>query len=256
MNNGNKILKKPPYGNYKVLGTKGQLMFRCDSKKVNWYLKRGLAKSLDETTIQLLFEPNGPGHVGDVFYLSEKNNACVVCGSHEQLTRHHVVPHCYRKFFPDELKSHSSHDILVMCVDCHEKYEACALDLRYEIAEEYGMPIAGILNVDQPALQARKAAYALKEYRDKMPADRIEHLTSMLRSYYNKENVTEEDIASAAALEAVDYDNYIYHGQYVASKIQDFEAFVKRWRNHFVTTMEPQHLPPGWNADRSIWKRN
>lgn len=32
------------YGNCQVLSPEGHLMFRCESKKANWYLKRDLAQ--------------------------------------------------------------------------------------------------------------------------------------------------------------------------------------------------------------------
>jgi len=31
-----------------------------------------------------------------------------------------VVPACYRRCFPAHLKSHRSHDIVLLCVDCHQ----------------------------------------------------------------------------------------------------------------------------------------
>lgn len=44
-------------------------------------------------TIRLKFQPNGLGHAGDSYYLTEKKNECVVCGIAEKLARHWVVPH-------------------------------------------------------------------------------------------------------------------------------------------------------------------
>ena len=41
-------------------------------------------------------------------------------GNIGNLTRHHVVPHCYRRNFPQELKAYCSHDVLPLCHSCHE----------------------------------------------------------------------------------------------------------------------------------------
>jgi hypothetical protein len=38
--------------------------------------------------------------------------------------RHSVVPHCYRKRFPGAMKSHLSHDIVLMCLDCKQRANA------------------------------------------------------------------------------------------------------------------------------------
>lgn len=247
-------MNKLPYGNYKVLDHKGNLMFRCEPKKFHWYIDRGLAKKINEKTIQLLFEPAGRGHIGDEFYLSEKLNNCVVCGSDKYLTKHHVVPKCYKKYFPDDLKNHSSHDVLVLCSCCHEKYEILALSLKEEIASEYNMPVGGTVDIDFDALKAKKAANALILHRHEMPLQRIEELEQRIKDYFNKANINETNIVEAANL--ITGGNYVYHGQYVVSRITDLNAFVKRWRLHFVKTMKPRNLPVAWDVERDICNIN
>ena len=103
------------YGNYKVFSPEGHLMFRCDLKKANWYLSRDLAHlfSDDPHTIQLKFQPKGLGNHNKVYGLTEMDNKCVVCGTNEFLTRHHVVPISYRRFFPVEIKSHNFHELFI-----------------------------------------------------------------------------------------------------------------------------------------------
>lgn len=51
---------------------------------------------------------------------SDKQNQCCVCGSGGEYLRHSVVPHCYRQHFPPSMKSHLSHDIVLMCPPCHK----------------------------------------------------------------------------------------------------------------------------------------
>ena len=48
------------YGNCQVLSPEGHLMFRCESKKANWYLKRDLADIITDEplVIKLKFQPN------------------------------------------------------------------------------------------------------------------------------------------------------------------------------------------------------
>lgn len=36
------------------------------------------------------------------------------------LCRYRVVPSCYRRAMPVHLKSHRSHDVVLLCVTCHE----------------------------------------------------------------------------------------------------------------------------------------
>lgn len=60
-------------------------------KKAEWYLKRDLATMLDEKAIQLTFEAKGEGHAENDYMIEDRDNFCVVCASHKDLTLHHVV---------------------------------------------------------------------------------------------------------------------------------------------------------------------
>jgi hypothetical protein len=62
------------------------------------------------------------GNLGYVFY-EGKSNICVVCGVSSSLLRHNIIPHMFRKHLPEYIKSHSSHDIVLLCVPCHKKAE-------------------------------------------------------------------------------------------------------------------------------------
>ena len=100
----------------------GILMFRCDYKKANWYLKRNLGEVISQypLKVKLKFKPRGLGNHNKSFGLTEMSNECVICGASEYLTRHHVVPYCYRRYFPTSIKSHNFHDVLSLCVKCHD----------------------------------------------------------------------------------------------------------------------------------------
>lgn len=249
-----KTLSRLPYGNYKVLNRDGELMFRCDDRKANWYLKRNLAKIVSNNTVQLLFETKGCGHVGDEFFLQEKLNCCCVCGSHDHLTKHHVVPKGYRKFFPEELKSHSSYDVVVLCIQCHETYEEHAFQLKKIVANEFGIPVHGKGGKarDDKLCRVRAAAYAIINHGHKMPVERAEALKDRLREYYGHHDITQEELEESAELSYLSSNDHVPHGKYVIEHLDNLEEFVKRWRKHFIDTMDPQYLPDGWVLGRSI----
>jgi len=54
------------------------------------------------------------------FYVSDRENKCVVCGQEKDYARFFVIPSIYRTYLPEDLKAHRSHDILLMCFPCHE----------------------------------------------------------------------------------------------------------------------------------------
>lgn len=92
--------KKLIWYNYSILDKTGKLLCTASEEKINWYLGRNLATKINDTTIQLLFETNGPGCQGLPYALSTKENVCAVCGKNYDLNRHHVVPYWLLQTLP------------------------------------------------------------------------------------------------------------------------------------------------------------
>jgi hypothetical protein len=248
------------YGNCRVLSPEGDIMFHCNMEKIDWYLSRNLADVVQQNpyTIQLKFEPNGPGHVGDPYYLTEKKNQCVVCGVEKELTRHHVMPWCYRRYMPAHVKDHSYHDILLLCVNCHEKYEDEASKLKQEIGVEYGIPMHGRgMYYDHQIARVAKHAAALYRHGKMIPPERRKMLLKTVQDHYGHEDVTDDELKAAMKLEShIMGPDFITHGEYVVQRLTDLEAFTKRWRWHFLETMDPQFMPEHWDVDRSIYRED
>lgn len=155
------------YGNWLMLAPDGTELCRCSEKKYRWYASRGLAEQVNDKNIfKLNFWPKGKGHAESSakdYYLGEKQNVCVVCGTADNLTKHHVVPTFYRKHFPHKFKARASHDLVLICVPDHFEYEnEHACKLSQEIAIEMNVPInAGITSASFDGRRATKIAYAL-----------------------------------------------------------------------------------------------
>lgn len=247
-------LKSPQYENCEVLSPDGQLMFRCCKKKAVWYLDRNLGKKVidDPLTIQLTFIPKGVGHVDDPYFLQKMENRCVVCGSEESLTRHHIVPYCYRKFFPENLKNHRSYDVMALCIPCHRSYEEHAITLKQTLAAQYSAPISGTgIKYDKELARARGAASALLANRDKMPPERQEELLVRIKHYLQKE-ITDFELQELVDKDPYDFGNYTHHGKIVIEQTVDIEEFVRNWRQHFIDKMNPQYLPSHWTVQRPV----
>lgn len=137
------VITKNLYDNYRVIGPTGEFMFTCDRKKRNWYLERNLAVEQEDSpqVIRLTFQPKGMGNQGSAFYEGGLDNRCVVCGVEQNLVRHQVVPHSYRRHFPMRIKSHSSHDVVFMCVSCHSRSQAHSDQLKTTISVEMKIPL-------------------------------------------------------------------------------------------------------------------
>jgi len=247
-------LKRQPYGNNRVLNHEGTLLFKCSYKKIKWYLDRNLAEivSLEPMTIRLKFVPGGNGHVGDPYHLSDKANICVVCGKEDDLSMHHIVPHCYRRHFPSDWKEHNSHDVLPLCSHCHTSYEKHATEFKRTLANAYDAPLSGE-EFEEVRRIARAGAYAraIYHYGDRIPDERqiemLDQITALLGTNdFSIESV--KDFIPEKPTSLKDW-NLRTHGEIVAEKLDDLQNFVRTWRLHFVDIMEPRHMPKAWSVD-------
>ncbi|KAJ2955760.1 hypothetical protein NQZ79_g8283 [Umbelopsis isabellina] len=265
------------YDNWKVYSRNNKLMFRCNKKKVDWYLNRNLAVMLaEDKAIKLVFEAKGDGHSEGDYMVEDRANICVSCGSPDALTLHHIVPDMYRKWMPEIIKSKSSRDLVLLCKSCHLGYESHADDYKNSIVRENEMPLEGsgwILTPENHVV--RKAASAIIKYRDGklpgMPLERLNQLESVVNTYKADLNVDESfDNVLLAAIELTDRHkgpHFIEHGEYVVAKLMeeevtsenqvrwpDLEAFIKSWRRHFLTYCDCKYLSDRWSIDGNIYR--
>ncbi|KAK8516768.1 hypothetical protein V6N13_080868 [Hibiscus sabdariffa] len=212
--------KSPVYHNCRIYANDGRLLCYCDRRKLEWYLRRDLAKLVDDDppAIMLLFEPKGrPEDEDNDFYIQSKKNICVGCGEGNHYLRYRVIPSCYRVHFPEHLKSHRSHDIVLLCVDCHEVAHAAAEKYKRRIAGEFGIPLYVRRVVDSnqapmisgssestnfedsgvSPLQLRTAAKALLRHGPEMPSNRRDELTQIVMRYYGGREISKEDLERA-----------------------------------------------------------
>jgi cobalt/nickel-transporting P-type ATPase D len=202
-------VKKTPYENCKMYSMNGQLLCYTDKKRLQWYVRKGLATVVQEEplSVQLTFQHRdddqraGRHH----FYSTARENRCVGCGEKGHFLRYRVVPQAYRRALPAHYKSHRSHDVLLLCVSCHEIAQHAVEKMKQEIAEEFGVPLnpplpevtvvvsnraegnqGGCDETMQQRLShlaVRKAALALQDRRHELPPKRRVELESIVRTY-------------------------------------------------------------------------
>jgi len=227
------------YGGIKILSPEGGILFRCNEKKANWYLSRELADRKSKDCIILRFKPKG---FGDAYLIHPKENVCVVCGKDKELTKHHVVPHSYRRYFPVHFKTHLSHDCVLLCVDCHEKYEEASRERQKVLARRYNVPLRGMESKSNRSAWLG-AARALVNHKHKIPQERKEVLWANIKQhlgYIPKEEELKALIESKQKVKT--------HGELLVLKFTEdrLVGFILGWRKHFVKVMAPNFLPDGW----------
>ncbi|KAI9223958.1 hypothetical protein BC828DRAFT_374628, partial [Blastocladiella britannica] len=253
--------KGPVYENFSVYGPDGTtLLFRCAHKKIRWYLARSLARALPEhgtatllngdgcTTedvpraIALTFMPRGTGRAGQDWYLEDKRDQCVVCGTTIDLHVLTIVPPQYRKHMPVCVKSHSHADALPVCSPCAARYNTQAHTVVAQIAAHYGIPEMGAPWIARPEWTlARKAASPLVRGPDvlaRIPAARIAELRSTVAAVLGIANdpvslAMEVLVAAAALPDSERGPGFVEHGEgVVRALLAERDAAVRSMYGH------------------------
>lgn len=264
--------------NWKVYNPEGRHMFTCGEKKANWYLDRNLAVRFGVGKIMFTFDPKGSGFEdNEVFGRSPRESRCVVSGTKEKLQRHHIVPYCYRSFFPKEYKSKNHHDVVLINHKLHGEYETHASKFKDEIGVIYGVKSIDKFNAEYTSkLREIGREYAIltntilslfKSYNkvsQEVIVEKLQYIAEhtnipfeTLRTYnyvqlYKMYLYLKDE--HSIAIDRFKTENRLEydHGYHVVNKLLDedsIEEFVKLWRVHFIEIMKPKYMPNGWSVD-------
>ncbi|GAX75718.1 hypothetical protein CEUSTIGMA_g3161.t1 [Chlamydomonas eustigma] len=253
--------KSELYENCRLLAPDGNVLCTCGLKKLSWYLDRGLAVLICDSpmTAQLKFEPRGRGHAGDEYYLSDKENRCCVCGKYGEYLRHNIIPHCYRSHFPLNMKSHLSHDIVLLCQDCKQVCNKADQARMEALGQQCSAPPRqqnDKFDLDFQAVSVKCAARALMATKAaEIPPNRKAQLAGIIMAHYGASSVTTDLLAQAAQLEPKRLN---HEWRSIAALIVEnmnivqLEAFVRGWRQHFLDVMKPRFLSPYWSVNSRV----
>ena len=264
--------------NWKVYHPNGRHMFTCGEKKANWYLERNLASLIGINKIKFTFDPKGMGFDDDEeFGRNVRQMRCVVSGVEFDLQRHHIIPYCYRTYFPNEFKSKNHHDVVLINKIRHSEYEQQATLFKDEIANKFNVKTISEFNANY-AIKLRQVG--------KENFIILNAISSLFKGYGKLDNeiklaklhfISERTNIPFTVLSKYNYiqlykiytylkyenDNKINkfkkenrilfdHGYQVVKQLDTDKKiikFVKLWRNHFIDTMQPQYMPDGWSVD-------
>jgi hypothetical protein len=187
---------------------------------------------------RLRFEPNGRTNATDQYYLAEKANRCAVCGDTHQYLRHSVVPPTYRQHFPEAMKSHLSHDIVLLCVPCKQTINSAVHARMVQLARRFDAPLEGGGEASSPRFTSderkghvRSAARALLKNHAVMPPFRVREHVHAVRTYLGKADgamVTEQELRELSGLQVRhQVEGYVAHAETVVNKLFRGEKTVK-----------------------------
>ncbi|XP_037037106.1 exonuclease 3'-5' domain-containing protein 2 isoform X2 [Bradysia coprophila] len=237
------------YTNCFLQAPDGELLASIDRRKAEWYINKSLGTLVTDSpyTVRLNFEPaaRARGDVGE-FYKLPKLNQCVVCGASESFNRKNIVPREYRKHFPDVMKSHSSHDIVLLCPQCNRLSSSSDMTIRLQLAAECDAPFLlreGCLPRITHSVelkQRRSFANALYLNENRIPDERKQFLKQeLLKHYPPGTEITEQLLVDAMETETGEVNaGYSAHGAKVVEFYKNSDGGLimleNIWREHFV----------------------
>lgn len=240
-------------GNIEIFSKEGDFLFHANEKKLNWYLSRNLAKENQSApgSYCLTFTPKRKNlyETDDPYLFQKIENKCVVCGTENDLKKHHVFPRCFGRHLSskqkEQLRKYATHDILIVCLDCHEKYEIEACKIKNYIIEKYGKlhksdlksyRVCCLLNSMKNAPDEVKTNLELKARL--ILNDLKTPLTELLETYKNIKYARGNNEPFK-----------LYLSKMTENELEDY---IKFWREHFVEKTGAKFLPELWEAGRKV----
>ncbi|XP_074114909.1 exonuclease 3'-5' domain-containing 2 [Cotesia typhae] len=257
--------KEPLYHNCYLEAPDGETLCTCDRKKAEWYIMKELGVKVkeDPLTVRLKFEPSGRalGQVGE-YYTQVKLNQCVVCGAEDKFIKKNVVPREYRKYFPLVMKSHQSHDVLLLCPRCHEISNRSDLAMRQSLARMCNAPLSKPLTLRNDQYHRKRelmsAVKVLRDNNPSIPRHRRKEMESRVLEFTGYDRITPEvtDIVHQKLMSDSTSSSHQVskplHGlrvvEYFTKSEKGLVELERLWREHFLNTMKPKYLPKLWSV--------
>lgn len=156
------------------------------------------------------------------------------------------------------MKSHQSHDVLLMCPVCHEMSNRYDVILRRDLANKCDAPLTRQSSLKTDQFQVKRkylsAVKILQENTNRLPLYRRQELELHVREYDGKELATivptyyTENESSSVELGPT-------HGEKVVTYFTNSEGGLvdleRTWRQHFLDKMKPKYLPPLWSVNHN-----
>jgi len=258
--------------NWKFHTPDGTLLFVNNEHKMNWYLKKNLIEVIDfdDKTVRFIKQPQEV--FIDPFIQTIIEKKCVVCGTEEELQKHHIIPYMYIRHLPEQYKSHNHHDVVILCENHHYHYEK-------NFSKEMGDKLAQLNNVKtireltlefaykiKTHSKIRNIAKSLLSHTSVMNIERQELLTQLIIDHTpSLNNSTSKILTKDEVIVALNYhipiiqdlnsSDYVVNNH--AKRIVDvylnndnvFELLFL-WRKNFIENMKPKYMPATWDINR------
>lgn len=231
----------PHYANVLLMGQDGKHLSTISYKKAKWYLVKNLAVEVTPPSpypkaLQITFQHKQKAEA-EKWDLNISNNQCVMCGTKEELTLHHIVPRVIRRYLPFEVKGHSREWCVLLCEPCHNHVELVSQPIYKKDFPKYS---ACTDDMDM-SLRVIKSKCNLH----RIPSQKLQQMLS-LSSYKSIEEVPELTSADKRMNHSYRSVAQLRLIEEWAHKFVEEQGGVKGVHRYFFNlflTFKPKHLP-------------
>lgn len=231
------------YDNCKIMLPDGKFGGYASRRKINWYLKKGIADKIDDNAIKLNFTPVMTSDKNGQIKLDDnggRENICVVCGEADKLFRYSLMPMAFKKYYPLDMKKHRSDLIVLLCYECKEDAQYFSNYYSNVILSENGFDRKDI--DDKNLIRVRKVARLMiegKKLRDH-DATLIEEYIGHKPSDDELKELSKIDIHKKVGDYRNIYESIVMEANKSDNGILEFE---NRFLKYFAENMEPEFIP-------------
>lgn len=245
---GNSVI----YENKEMYSPQGELLGFIPLHRFNWYIKKGLCEILTQNSIKLNFEPTYENEkvIIDKETQGPKDNACVVCGTDQNLKKFRVVPYEIKKLFPASYKAHKSSDVVVACIEDAGDGDYFNKEFKQELYKRYGID-PNNYKIDS---KMRSIFCTLEKIADDGYVCINIFTQKMLEEYFGKMPDKEEIDKFIQKVKDFKYEGFRRPEEALVNKVINdgkLDEFVQEWKQNFVNNMDPECLQwDFWRKDQ------
>jgi predicted transcriptional regulator len=229
------------------------------------------SKENDDTKfIKLKFTENGLGKNGQKFFMTKRENKCVVCGETESLHKTYIVPKEFRDHMPESYKLHNDYDLTLMCTKHHNIFSQLLQKQKNDFIKKSGFKDE-IEHLPNQLKEVKKAARII--FKENVPEsiklEKLKFIDSILKTNLVDRRRVEIELCNNNFVEGTRWEHYLSelsvienlpdfckpkNYKSIPQKIVDrfdgskkkLNDFIISWRIFFTMSMLPKFLPEYW----------
>lgn len=242
---------KQIYGEYEFYSSDGVFLGYASKTKIRFYSKRNECCNIDHFHKKITFnKPFDASRVkSTVHYVKE--NICVVCGDDYNLSATKVIPKCFTRHFPPEIKT-GSENIISVCKSCLNRVNKHVRAYEQKLYQEYSIDIEYYNNLNLLCDCYKLAKNYLDNSADIKRNKVLRRLTRLLYPLYFKQEYVHTMKLTREHMEEfikdVDNNKIIdpskdYLNDELVLRFGDMMKFKDCWLKAFTENIDMQHLP-------------